>query len=255
MSVDDTPAPQVQDPVVTDTSQPTEVSETSTQTNEAPEATPAQEEKQPEIKAEDTAEGKLYAGKYKTVEDMERAYQELNSKFTNTSQEKAELSRILNDAFMTPEPQPQVAPQEEFYQEESNVNPEIEELKRKSAVQSFIIAHPDAEPETMQQILSDDPLIKQIQGHEAKLEYAYLRSQNMSKAKAIAEARETATQTTQAKVIEKQSAQVESARPQAQSVGEEELTQSQLRDTLRSDDAFNKLIDKKFPGISKMKTR
>lgn len=234
-------------------------SEASTQENDTPKATQATEEKQPEVKAEDTVEDKLYAGKYKTVEDMEKAYQELNSKFTNTSQEKAELARILNDAFLTPEPTPQPQQAENYnqeYPEESSPNPEIEDLKRKSAVQSFIIAHPEADPVSMQKVLSEDPYIGQITGHEAKLEYAYLRSQNMAKAKAIEEAQRTASETTQAKIAEKQSAQVETVRQQAQPAGDnEELTPAQLREVLRDDKNFDSLIDKKFPGISKMKTR
>ena len=100
MSDTETQAPQADDPVATDTSATADTSEASTQTNEAPEAT--QETKEPVAKATDTVEDKLYAGKYKSVEDMEKAYQELNSKFTNTSQEKAELAKILNDAFITP---------------------------------------------------------------------------------------------------------------------------------------------------------
>ncbi len=44
--------------------------------------------------AKETAEEKLYAGKYKSVEEMEKAHEELQSKFTKTAQEKAELERL-----------------------------------------------------------------------------------------------------------------------------------------------------------------
>lgn len=261
MSVDDTPAPQTQDPVATDTSEQTDTSETSTQNNETPEATPAVEEKQTaEVKAEDTVEGKLYAGKYKTVEDMEKAYTELQSKYGQTNSEKAELARILNDAFLSPEPTaPQGAPSqdiEEGYQDETTVNPKIEQLERKSAVQSFILSHPEADPQTMQKVLSEDPLIQQISGHEAKLEYAYLRSQNMTKSQAIEEAEKKGAEATLVKTAEKQAAQVETAKQQAQPTGDDnELSQSQLREKLKDDKAFDDIISKKFPGISKMKTR
>ena len=210
MSDIDTQAPQAQDPVATDTSVPVDQSEASTQTNEgAPEAT-QQLEESVEVKATDTAEEKLYAGKYKSAEDMEKAYQELQSKYTTTSQEKAELGRILNEAF-TPQ-EPQVQPQVDVYSEEPDpINNEIENLKRVTAVQSFIMSHDDADAGAMQKVLNEDPLVKQIVGHEAKLEYAYLRSQNMTKKQAIAEAQKQAVQQTKAKVVEKQTAQVESA--------------------------------------------
>lgn len=192
-------------------------SEASQNTNQAPEATqgeaPAKEVEAPEVKVEDTAEEKLYAGKYKTAEDMEKAYQELNSKFTNTSQEKAELAKILNEAFSSPEPASQQRPEtDDYYQEESNpADQKIEALERKTAVQSFIISHTDADPATMQKVLSEDPLVAQINGHEAKLEYAYLRSQSLSSQAAIAAAEKRGADQTQAKIAEKQVAQVESA--------------------------------------------
>ena len=207
---DETQTTEVEAPVSTDTVE-TQASEASTQTtNEAPEAAQTQEG-QSEITATDTVEDKLYAGTYKTVEDMEKAYAELNSKFTNTSQEKAELSRILNEAFATPSEQPLV--QQDVYGEEPDpVNTEIENLKRVTAVQSFIMSHTDANADAMQQVLNSDPLVKQITGHEAKLEYAYLRSQNMGQQKAIAAAEQKAVERTQAKVVEKQAAQVETTR-------------------------------------------
>lgn len=207
---DDTQTTEVEAPVTTDTVE-TQTSEANAQqTQEAPEAAQAQEGT-PEVNVTDTVEEKLFAGKYKTVEDMEAAYKELNSKFTNTTQEKAELSRILNEAFATPE-QPQVVEQDAYGMEPDPVNSEIENLKRVTAVQSFIMSHEGANADAMQQVLSTDPLVKQISGHEAKLEYAYLRSQNMGQQKAIAAAEQKAVERTQAKVVEKQTAQVETTR-------------------------------------------
>lgn len=207
---DDTQASQAQEPVQ-DTSSSVDISEASAQSNEvAPEAAQVQEGT-PEVNATDTVEEKLYAGKYKTVEDMESAYKELNSKFTNTTQEKAELSRILNEAFATPQ-QPVVEQQDVYGIEPDPVNSEIENLKRVTAVQSFIMSHEGANADAMQQVLNSDPLVKQISGHEAKLEYAYLRSQNMGQQQAIAAAQQQAVQQTQAKVVEKQAAQVETSR-------------------------------------------
>ena len=202
----------------------TQESAASEAVTQAPEATQeqatVQETAAPEVNATDTAEEKLYAGKYKSVEDMEKAYQELNSKFTNTSQEKAELAKILNEAFLTPEPavpqQQQNSDTDSYYQEnteESNpLNREIEQLKTKSAVQDFILTHGDANSAAMQEVLNTDPIVRSINSPEAKLEYAYLKSQNIASSKALAEAQKTAAQQAQAKIVEKQTAQVETVR-------------------------------------------
>lgn len=187
----------------------TQASEADVQTNnDAPEA--SQEVKETATEATDTAEEKLYAGKYKNVDDLEKSYKELESKYGKEASEKAELTRILNEAFVAPETTDTA--NEDYVETTPQVNPEIEQLKRDNAVVKFIMGHQDADGEAMKQILADDPLVKQISGHDAKLEYAYLRSQNMSQPKAIAEAKKTAQAETQAKTAEKQAAQVESAR-------------------------------------------
>lgn len=208
MSELDTTASQAADPAATDTSATVNTSDASTQTVEAPEAT-QQTEENAEIKATDTAEEKLYAGKYKSPEDLEKGYTELQSKFGQTTSEKAELSRILNEAFAQPAVAPPVV--EDTYEEPNPVNQEIDNLKRQTAVQGFVMNHQDADAAQMGKVLAEDPLVKQISGHEAKLEYAYLRSQNMSQQTAIAEATKTGAQTATAKIAEKQVAQVEAA--------------------------------------------
>lgn len=196
----------------------TQTSEADVQTNnEAPEAAPAQEE-QPETNATDTAEEKLYAGKYKTVDDLEKSYQELQSKFGKETSEKAELTRILNEAFTT---DPATETQTDVYEEANPLAEKVERIERQGAVQNFIFAHPDANPDSMQAVLTTDPIVQQIQGHDAKLEYAYLKSQNMTSTKAIAEARKQASSQTQAKIVEKQAAQVESAK-KADSVNDDD---------------------------------
>lgn len=186
--------------------------------SKAPEATQAQEG-QPEVKAEDTAEEKLYAGKYKTVEDLEKSYQELQSKFGKETSEKAELTRILNEAFADPSPGGTV----DTYEETNPLQEKVERIERQGAVQNFIFSHPDADPNGMQEILTKDPLVQQIQGHDAKLEYAYLKSQNKRSAGAIEEAKKTAATAAQVKVVEKQAAQVESAQKAAQTDENSEL--------------------------------
>lgn len=219
MSDIDTQAPQVDEPAATDTSATVDTSEASTQVNEGtPEA--SQEVKESDVNAEDTVEEKLYAGKYKSVEDMEKAYTELQSKYGQTTSEKAELAKILNEAFIAPEPQQvQQAQNDDDYEAPDPVTVELDRLNKVTAVQSFILAHPDADPTSMQKVLAEDPIVQQIPSAQAKLEYALLRSQNMSQGKAIAEAEKKATQTTQNKIIEKQAAQVETSN-QSQKIDE-----------------------------------
>lgn len=221
--------------------------------NEAPEAT--QEVKEPVEKAEDTAsEQRLYAGKYKTVEDMERAYSELNSKATKDAQEKAELTRVLNEAFATPEPQAQ-AQQEDYYSDTPDpVAQKIDSLERSQVVQGFIFSHPDANAETMQKVLTEDPVVKSIPDYNAKLQYAYAMSKNMASQTAIEEAKKQAAAATQAKIVEKQAAQVEQANKQAQTVEDnKELSKDELRKRLQDGNSFDDLIKERFPGISKMR--
>ncbi len=71
---------------------------------EKPEAKPAEKPPAPEQKPPEAP--KLYAGKFKTPEDIEKAYQELESKFTRTSQEKADLERRSTAAAAAPPPPP-----------------------------------------------------------------------------------------------------------------------------------------------------
>lgn len=198
----------------------TQTSEANVQSNDAPEATQVQEET-PELNATDTVEEKLYAGKYKSVEDLEKSYQELQSKFGKETSEKAELTRILNEAFATPAPVTDT--QDQGYEEANPLADKVERIERQGAVQNFIFAHPDANASSMQEVLSTDPIVQQIQGHDAKLEYAYLKSQNMTSPKVIEAARNQAASQAQAKIVEKQAAQVESSRKAEQTDENSEL--------------------------------
>lgn len=199
------------------TTQPSEASE---QQQEAPEATQeqatAEEAVAPETKVEDKADEKLIAGKFKSVEDLERGYKELESKFGATNSEKVELAKMLNETFTPPAQQEVEADTEDYVDYGINpVNQEIEDLKRKSAVQTFILSHDDADPATMQEVLTSDPLVQQISSHEAKLEYAYLKSQGMTQKQAIADAEKKGAERTQVKMAEKSVAQVESSKTAA----------------------------------------
>lgn len=226
--IDDTQTTGVEAPAQTADTVEAPTSEAGAQVNnEAPQAAAVEE---PTVNATDTAEEKLYAGKYKSVEDMEKAYTELTSKFTTTAQEKAELSRILNESFITPQPAQAATTEDVFGEEADPVNQEIEQLKKVTAVQSFVMTHQDADAAAMQQVLTTDPLVKQINGHEAKLEYAYLRSQSMSQSKAIAEAEKKGAQSAQAKIAEKQVAQVETAQQSSAPIDEN----AELREQMQS---------------------
>lgn len=185
----------------------TQPSKASIQQDDAPDATPVVEAIE-EVKAEDTAEEKLFAGKYKTTEDMEKGYKELQSKFSRETSEKAELARILNGAFTAPDAK--AAETDDDYSVES-IDPRYDKLEKRTAVATFVMTHPDANGESINKIIAEDPFVSQISGVEARLEYAYLKSQNMAKPKAIEEAQKKSAQATQAKIAEKQTAQVESA--------------------------------------------
>lgn len=196
----------------------TQNSNASEQQVETPEATQTNEGEQSEVKAEDTVKDKLLAGKYKSVEDLEKSYKELESKYGKESSEKAELTRILTDAFTSTDSQTgsqqgddSTYDQTSYDGYETDLNNETEKLKQDNAVIKFMISHNDVNGDAMQEVLAKDPLISQINGYEAKLEYAYLRSQNMTQSKAIAEAEKKAATKAESKVIEKQSAQVESS--------------------------------------------
>ncbi len=233
-------------PVTTETA-PAPNSEADVQVNETPEAAVAQEAT---VNAEETVEEKLYAGKYKSVEDLEKAYKSASSEATRISQEKAELSRILADAFVAdPAPAPAVAASYDDYEDESapSANPN-EEVTRKLAVMEFAMAYPDADGAAVLQILNSDPLVKQINGYEAKLKYAYAISQNTAKPKVVEEAVKQAQVQTQAKIAEKQAAQVESASKQSPPTQEEPLTREQIREAMKNDGAFGELL-KKRPGF------
>lgn len=200
---------------------PTQSNEADVQVeNEAPEATQAteaaQEATSTEVKAEDTAEERLLAGKYKSVEDLEKSYTELQSKATRDAQEKAELARILNETFATPEaPAQQLdATDTDSYGEYEESNPmtkEFEAIKRKDAVRDFIFLHPDADGAVVNKVLQEDPIVANITGYEAKLEYAYLKSKSINTADAVAQAKKDSAIETKQKIVEKQTAQVETA--------------------------------------------
>lgn len=216
MSETDTPAPQSPDPAAAATSQTTEDTSAASEQNQAgvPDAPQVQQESEVTAEATTTSEDEGFlGGKYKSKEDFEAAYKELKNTYDSSAQEKAELTRILNEAFTAPETAQVQEQVDDPYAEEPNPLAEkVERMERQGAVQSFIFTHPDANGQAMNEVLAKDPLVAQIQGHDAKLEYAYLKSQNMSSSKTIAEAQKTAAQQAQSKIVEKQAAQVESAR-------------------------------------------
>lgn len=225
----------------------------------APDAAQSTGETSTEITATDTAEDRLYAGKYKSVDDLEKSYTELQSKATRDAQEKAELARILNDTFTTPEPVAQAPVQDtasyDDYETPDPVAQKLQVMERKDAVRDFVLLHPDADGQSVNTILQSDPIAASIPTYEGKLEYAYLKSQATAAPKAVAEAEKRASEQTQVKIAEKQAAQVETARQQSQPAGEDALSTDQLRSTLRDDKAFDEMIQKRFPGVSKMRTR
>lgn len=221
MSQDDTPAPEATAPEASDTAETQEESQAEDSQVSVPEVS-EEAKAETEVKAEDTTEEKLLAGKYKSVEDLEKSYKELESKYGKEASEKAELSRALNEAFATPAQTQAADTGTDDYEEPTSADPEAEKLKRDVAVMKFIVSHSDADPATMKEILATDPLVAQIPGYEARLEHAYYKAKAVSQPKAVAEAQKEAQAQTVAKIAEKEIAQVESAK-KAEPVEEESL--------------------------------
>lgn len=228
-------------------------------TSEAPEAAQSTGETSTEITATETAEERLYAGKYKTPEELEKAYTSAQSEASRISAEKAELARILNETFTAPDPVAQAPVQEtasyDEYETPDPVAQKLEVMERKDAVRDFVLLHPDADGQSVNKILQSDPIAQSIPTYEGKLEYAYLKSQATAAPKAVAEAEKRASEQTQVKIAEKQAAQVEGARQQSQPPSDEPLTGAELRAAIKGDNDFDALIQKQFPGISKMRAR
>lgn len=199
-----------EDTATTQTSEASELSQVTPEATQSSEQT--KEPAQTEVKAEDTVqEEKLYAGKYKSVEDLEKSYKELESAHGKKSSEFAELNKILTEAFASPE----VAQTTDTTYEDNEESPAMKiaaQAQRKTTLLEFAISHPDADGDAMKDILANDPMIGKITGDDARLEYAYLRAQSMGQGKALAEAQKTAQAQTQAKIAEKQVAQVESVK-------------------------------------------
>lgn len=251
--MDDETIAQVQSeaPSVEETA-PASTSDADVQTNnETPEA-PQTNGEESAVKAEETVEEKLYAGKYKTAEDLEKAYLSAQSEASRISQEKADLTKILASGFMD-EPAPQAQAQADDYSDYDDdstpqSNPATLAMERRFAVMEFAMSNPDADGAAIMDVIKNDPFVAQLPSYEAKLKYAHALSQNTARPKAVAEAKKQAQAETQAKIAEKQAAQVESATKQSPPTKEEPLTKEQLREALRSDDGFNALL-KKRPGF------
>ena len=246
--MDDETQAQVQSeaPVNTETA-PAPTSEADVQVNnETPKAAAAQEAT---VNAEETVEQKLYAGKYKTPEELEKAYLSASSEATRISQERAELSKILADAFSEPvAPVAPTADYDDYEQEPSTPKPD-DVYGRKIAVMEFSMSHPDADGAAMLEVLKSDPAAQRIPDYETKLKYAYAMSRVTAQPKAVEEATKQAQIQAQVKMAEKQAAQVESASRQAPATQEEPLTKEQLRAALKDDKAFGDIL-KKRQGFS-----
>ena len=242
-------------PVATETAAaPTNEADVQVNT-ETPEA--SQEVKESDVNATETVEEKLYAGKYKSAEELEKAYLSAQSEASKMASEKAELSRILADAFSAETApvtsQPQVADEfDEFQQVQTPSNQGNDPVMQKLALMEFSMAHPDADGAAMVKIIQTDPAIKDITSYEAKLRYAHAVSQAQKQPKAVEQAQKQAAVQAQAKIAEKQAAQVESTSKQAPAPNSNEpLTPQQIRDTARDNQAFAEMM-KKYPGIAGM---
>lgn len=238
MNPSDTQTPAEENPQTEDTSQKQEQSEASgLAEQEAPEANQNEEEKDSGEKAEDTAEERLLAGKYKTTEDLEAAYKQLESKFGHKSNQVAELNSALTESLeQSQEAEVQTETESEEHQStQPKVQPSASEDNRDRdiAVMKFVMTRGnEVSPEQTQEInkvLQSDPIVSQISTTEGKLEYAYQKSRNATNQQAMQKAQEEAQKETKAKMAEKEAAQVESGKKAEQPDGKEQLL-SQARE-------------------------
>jgi hypothetical protein len=199
----------VEDTAATQTNEAGELSQGTPKAAQSSEKT--EESTQTEVTATDTAqEEKLLAGKYKSVEDLEKSYKELESKYGKEASDRAELAKILNEAFAPPAADTATDTGYDA-DEESPALKKATAAELKSTILEFMYTHSDADPTTLNEILKNDPLIGRISGEDAKLEYAYLRAKSLGSEKALAEVQKKAKDATVAKIAEKEVAKVETA--------------------------------------------
>lgn len=210
-----------------------QISETSNPVNnEAPDTNQGEEETG--INGEDKAD-KLLAGTFKSTEELERAYKELRTKATKDAMQKAELAKTVNNTL---------SEQTEGLYGDDHVAVKLDAMERSNAVNSFTITHPDANVAEVDSILRSDPVVQSIGTYEGRLEYAYLKSQNMATQKAVEEAGKKAAVQKEAKILEKQAAQVESSRKAEPEQDTDLLTQASTGSYEQREAARRELIRK-----------
>lgn len=231
MSETDTQALQPVDPAAAATSTQEDTSMASEHNQaDVPEAASSTEETSVNATATATSEENGFlGGKYKTAQEFEEAYKELKNTYDRSAQEKAELSKILNEAFASDNATSDSQTEDDIYSTDTSAKPVDSGVNTKVAIMEFMMIHSDADGAALNEILKNDPMVAHISTPEAKLQYAYLQSQVQSKDKALASAKQEGVKTAQAKIVEKQVAQVETAQ-KAQAIDEK----TELRNTYTS---------------------
>ena len=189
-------------------------------------------------------------GKYKTKEDFEKAYRELQTLRQTELEEKAQLSQILNSAFGSLDEQPA---QQDGYEEEyedKTAPSQLDSVNQKLAVMEFSMAYPDADGKAMTEVLTKDPVATQIQDYSARLKYAYAISKTNAQTKVVEAAQKQAQAATVAKIAEKQAAQVESVGKQSEPPKADPLSPSEIHSVMQNTKSFDELLRTKFPGIA-----
>lgn len=202
----------------------------------------------PEVTVASEEDGFL-GGKYKSKEDFENAYKNLQTTRQRELQEAAELRSVLQAAFATDDDTTDPATAGYAGYDDDKADSVV---ANRLVNMEFAMAHPDADGKAILDVMKNDPVAKQIQSYEARLRYAYLASKEKAAPQQVAEAQRQAAADAKAKVVEKQAAQVEPATKQSAPTQEEPLTRDQLRAALRDDKAFGDILKKKFPGVSQM---
>lgn len=258
MSETDTQATQAQDPAAAATSTEQEASSEASEQKQAnvPEATQGNEAT--EVKAEATADSEevgFLGGKYKTAKELEDAYKALKDKHDSEARANAELTRLLEESFIPSDTakatQKDDVEGEDFSEDDPAPKSQPDDgTKRDVAVMKFVMAHPDADGTLMNEVLTKDPVVANINGYEAKLKYAYAQSKIISTSKAVEEARKQGAQQAQAKAAEKEVARVESAQKAAPTDEDAELRSQMANGTPAERDAARlKLIKKHLVNL------
>lgn len=199
----------------------------SEETEEVAEETPVDEAVTEETVAEEAEPEHLYAGKYKSVEELEKAYQEEQKILTRQAQEQARIRKQVEQVlpFVSPPSQQEdVQPSDETEAARQLIGGIVREalqeqfgpLQMQSQVQSFAERHADLEeylPEIVSKFeaMTDQQRGLLMQANPNFLEDAYYAAKGMRSGQVVEEAKKQGKKEVYEAATKKREAQPESA--------------------------------------------